>query len=192
MKKLLIATVFLLPFMAKAQNQPSSPDVQNSSIYGYKIEDKYVYYGGVVQVDTSFTVNDLYKDAKLFITKMALVNYKITSDDKTGGILTLDIDEPSTYKTQTGIGNEPMDIKYSVKLELKKGRYRYTFDNIIVTFKNSDDKNVPHTLFELDKDKGGGILGVAVNKRVLKAMDQLFVSKIDLLAKTMSKRSDDF
>ena len=190
MKKLLIAAIFLLPFMAKAQ--APSADVQTSSIYGYKIEDKYVYYGNVVQVDTSFTVNDLYKDSKFFITKMALVNYKITSDDKTNGVLTFDVDEPSTYKTQTGIGSEPMDIKYSVKLELKKGRYRYTFDNIIVTFKNSDDKNVPHTLYELDQDKGGGILGVAVNKRVLKAMDQLFMSKIDLLTKTMSKRSDDF
>jgi len=190
MKKLLIAAIFLLPFMAKAQ-APSS-DAQTSSVYGYKIEDKYVYYGGVVQVDTSFTVTDLYKDAKLFITKMALVNYKITSDDKTNGVLTFDVDEPSTYKTKTGIGSEPMDIKYSVKLELKKGRYRYTFDNIIVTFKNSDDKNVPHTLYELDQDKGGGILGVAVNKRVLTAMDQLFMSKIDLLTKTMSKRSDDF
>jgi len=192
MKKLLIAAIFLLPFVAKAQNQASSADVQTSGIYGYKIEDKYVYYGNVVQVDTSFTLNDLYKDTKFFITKMALVNYKITSDDKTNGVVAFDVDEPSTYKTQTGIGTTPMDIKYSVKLELKKGRYRYTFDNIIVTFKNGDDKNVPHTLFELDKDKGGGILGVAVNKRVLKAMDQLFMSKIDLLAKTMSKRSDDF
>jgi len=190
MKKILIAAVFLLPFIAKAQS--SASDAQTSGIYGYKIEDKYVYYGNVVQVDTSFTVNDLNKDAKLFITKMALVDYKITSDDKTNSVVTFDVDEPSTYKTQTGIGTEPMDIKYSVKLEFKKGRYRYTFDNIIITFKNSDDKNIPHTLYELDQDKGGGILGVAVNKRVLKAMDQLFMSKIDLLTKTMSKRSDDF
>jgi hypothetical protein len=183
MKKLLLAAAFLLPFMVKAQT---------SGPYGYKVEDKYVYYGAVVQVDTSFSVSDLYKDAKLFITKMGLANEKITTDDKMEGIVALDVDENATFKTETGIGSEPMEIKYSIKLELKKGRYRYTFDNIIITFKDSNGKNTPHSLYDLDQDKGGGIFGVGRSKRVLKTLDELFLSKIDLLTKTMSKKSDDF
>jgi len=185
MKKLLFAAALLLPFMVKAQTPGP---------YGYKTEDKYLYYSNIVQVDTSFTVSDLYKDAKLFITKMALTNAKITADDKTEGLVAVDIEEKSTYKTQTGIGSDPMTLKYSIKLELKKGRYRYTIDNILITFedKDKDNKETVHTLYELDQDKGGGIIGVGKSKRVLKAMDALFTDKITLLTNTMKKKSDDF
>ena len=183
MKKLLLAAAFLLPFIVKAQT---------SGPYGYKTEDKYLYYSNVEQVDTSFTVLDLYKDARLFITKLALANTKITTDDKTGGLVMVDIEEPATYKTQTGIGSDPMTMKYTIKLELKKGRYRYTIDNILITFEDKDNKQTVHTLYELDQDKGGGILGVGKSKRVIKAMDALFTDKITLLTNTMKKRSDDF
>jgi len=54
------------------------------------------------------------------------------------------------------------------------------------------NKTDPHTLFDLNKEKGGGVIGVGKEKRVLKAMDALFLKKIDLLTATMSKRSDDF
>ena len=185
MKKLLLAAAFLLPFIVKAQSGP----------YGYKVEDKYLYYGNVLQVDTSFTVSDLYKDAKLFITKMALTNYKVTTDDTTGGIVAIDVEEKASYKTQTGLGSDqPMTLKYTIKIEAKKGRYRYTINNILITFKDKDenDKETVHSLYELDQDKGGGLLGIGQSKRVIKAMDELFASKINLLIKTMSKRSDDF
>jgi hypothetical protein len=61
MKKLLLAAIFLVPFIVRAQ-----------STFSYKTDDRYLYYGDVVKVDTSFTVSDLYKDAKLFITRLAL------------------------------------------------------------------------------------------------------------------------
>ena len=102
-----------------------------------------------------------------------------------------DIDEPATYKTQTGIGDDPMTLKYTIKLELKKGRYRYTFDNIQISY-TDDNKTQQRTLYDIDKGKGGGLIGVGKEKRMLKAMDALFLKKIDLLTATMSKRSDDF
>src|ERR1700743_3798770 len=98
MKKLLFAVAFLLPFFAKAQS---------SDAFNYKTEDRYLYYGGVVQVDTSFTVNDLYKDSKLFLTKLALPNIKTTTDDPKEGTVVAYIEEPATFKTQTGIGTVP-------------------------------------------------------------------------------------
>jgi len=180
MKNLLAALVFLLPFIAQAQ----SPG------YGYKAEDKYLYYNDVLKTDTSFTVKDLYKDAKLFMTKLALTNVNLTTDDKDGGTVVADVQEPATFKNAVGIGNEPMTLKYTIKLELKKGRYRYTFDNIIITYEDNG-KNTPHTLYDLDKS-ASGILGNPRSKRILKAMDGLFTSKITLLTNTMSKRSDDF
>ena len=182
MKKLLFAVAFLLPIMAKAQS---------SDAFNYKTEDRYLYYGGVVQVDTSFTVNDLYKDSKLFLTKLALPNIKTTTDDPKEGTVVAYIEEPATFKTQTGIGTVPMTLKYNIKLELKKGRYRYTIDNILVNFED-DDKNVDHTLYDLDKGKGGGLIGVGQSKRVLRAMDDLFMRKIELLKNTMKVKSDDF
>ncbi|HEY9000913.1 MAG TPA: DUF4468 domain-containing protein [Mucilaginibacter sp.] len=183
MKKILLAAAFLIPLFASAQTKQDP--------FNYKAEDRYLYYGDVVKVDTSFTVSDLYKDAKLFITKLALVNTKITTDDATGGTVIADIEEPATYKTQTGIGDEPMTLKYAIKIEMKKGRYRYTIDNITVSYEDGN-KTDPHTLFDLNKEKGGGVIGVGKEKRVLKAMDALFLKKIDLLTATMSKRSDDF
>jgi hypothetical protein len=36
-----------------------------------------------------------------------------------------------TFKTKPGIGDEPMKLKYNLKVELEEGRYRYTFDNIL-------------------------------------------------------------
>ena len=183
MRKLLLAAALMAPLFVSAQAKHDP--------FNYKAEDRYLYYGDVVKVDTSFTVTDLYKDAKLFITKMALVNTKVTTDDATGGTVIADVEEPGTYKTQTGIGDDPMTLKYSIKLELKKGRYRYTFDNIQISYMD-DGKTQAHTLYDMDKEKGGGIIGVGKSKRVLKAMDALFLKKIDLLAATMSKRSDDF
>jgi len=188
MRKLLFAAALtaIIPFISKAQVQ--------SGMYGYKAEDKYLYYSDVVHVDTSFTVNDLYKDAKLFITKLALTDTKLTTDDRAEGTVIAAIEEPATYKTESGIGNEPMTLKYNVKIELKKGRYRYTIDNIILTYVDQTGKNQDHSLYDIDKHKNGGLgfLGVSKDKRVLKSMDELFESKIELLKNTMKKRSDDF
>lgn len=183
MKRLLIAALFLAPTFVYAQTKQDP--------FNYKAEDRYLYYEDVVKVDTSFTVSDLYKDAKLFIAKLALSNTKITTDDATGGTVIADIEEPATFKTQTGIGDQPMTLKYTIKIEMKKGRYRYTIDNIIVSYED-DNKTSPHTLYDMNKEKSGGIIGVGKEKRVLKAMDALFLKKIDLLTATMSKRSDDF
>lgn len=183
MRRLLLATALMIPLLVSAQTKQDP--------FNYKAEDRYLYYGDVVKVDTSFTISDLYKDAKLFITKLALVNTKITTDDAAGGTVIADIEEPGTYKTQTGIGDQPMMLKYTIKIEMKKGRYRYTIDNILVSYED-DNKASQHTLYDLNKEKGGGIIGVGKEKRVLKAMDGLFLKKIDLLTATMSKRSDDF
>jgi hypothetical protein len=183
MKKLLLAAAFLIPLIAGAQS---------SNPFGYKSEDKYVYYGDVVKVDTSFTATDLYKSAKMFITKLALTNTKITADDKAAGLVTADVEEKATFKTQTGIGSEPMTLKYSIKLELKQGRYRYTFDNIQITYLDNNDKNTVRTLYDIDKERTSGLLGNGRDKRIIKAMDALFLSKIDLLTGTMKKKSDDF
>src|SRR6202012_1299181 len=136
-RNILIAAILLLPFISRAQTDGP---------FGYKIEDKYLYYGNVVQVDTFFSVSDLYKCAKLFITKLALTNTKITTDDEKGGSITMEVIEQTTFKTQTGIGSEPMTLKYNIKLELKKGRYRYTFDNIIINYVDKNDKHTDHTL----------------------------------------------
>lgn len=182
MKKLLFAAIILLPVIAAAQT---------AGPFGYKTENKYLYYENVEQVDTSLTISDLYKNAKLFLTKLAIPDIKITADDKTGGLVSADIEEKAKFKTQTGIGSAPMTLKYSIKLELKKGRYRYTIDNIVITFLDKDDRNTAHTLYELDKDRGGGLLGVGRNKRVLKAMDALFADEIELLTRTM-RTSPDF
>jgi hypothetical protein len=183
MKKLFMAAVFLLPFIAKAQQDGP---------FNYKSEDRYLYYGDVVLVDSSFTVSDLYKDAKSFITRMALSNIKIIADDEKGGNIVVSVEEPATFKTETGVGSEPMTLKYNLKLELKKGRYRYTFDNILIRYLDKDNRNEDHTLYDVDKGRGGGLLGVGRSKRILKAMDALFLQKIDLLKNTMKKKSDDF
>lgn len=181
MKKLIIAALFLLPLLAKAQSGP----------FHYKSEDRYLYYGNVVEVDSSLSVADLYKDARLFLTKLALINTRIVKDDPTGGLLIAAIEEPATFKTETGVGIEKMTLKYNFKIELKKGRYRYTFDNIFLVY---DDKikNQEHTLYDVDKGKGGGLLGLGRRKRVLTAMDDLFEKKIEVLTNTMKKKSDDF
>ncbi len=179
MKKLLFAAALIIPFLANAQTSGN----------GYKTEDKYLYYGDVVKVDTTFTVSDLYKDAKLFITKLALTNTNITTDDKTGTVIA-DVQEPTTFKSATGLTSENMTLKYTIKLELKKGRYRYTFDNIIINYAE-DDRSTPHALYDVDR-RSSGTFGNRQARRVLKAMDELMQRHIDLLTQTMSKRSDDF
>ncbi len=182
MRKLMMAAIFFLPFISKAQS---------TGQFNYKAEDRYLYYGNVVEVDTSLSVSDLHKDARLFITKLGLINTKIVSDDQTGGLVVASVEEPATFKTQTGVGDDKMTLKYNIKLELKKGRYRYTFDNIIIIY-NDKFNNQEHTLYDLDKGKGGGLLGIGQRKRVLTAMDALFLKKIEVLKNTMSKKSDDF
>ena len=180
MKKLLLAAILFLPFIVQAQNT-----------FDYKVEDRYLYYADVVKVDTSFTVSDLYKDAKLFFVKLSLPDIKFTTDDEKSGLIIASVEEPGTYKSQTGVGDQPMTLKYTLRLELKKGRYRYTFENIVVTF-SENKQDSPHSLYDLDKEKGGGLVGLGRSKRVLKAMDVLIEEKIHQLTATMKKKSDDF
>ena len=180
MKYLLLIHVFLMPFVLKAQ----------SGGFNYKVEDRYLYYGEVVQVDTSLTIADLYKSSKLFIVKLALPNIQTITDDPTGSTVAVYVEEPGTYKSETGIGSIPMKLKYNIKIEMKKGRYRYTFDNIMINYEDNN-KNVDHPLFDVDKGKGGGIIGNGERKRVLKSMDASFLRKIELLKNTM-KVTDGF
>jgi len=183
MKKLLFSAILLLPLLVNAQAKQDP--------YNYRVQDNYLYYGDVVKVDTTFTVMDLYKSAKLFITKLAVQNTKITTDDPKSGTVVADFEEPTKYKTKTGIGSNPMTVKYTIKLELKQGRYRYTIDNIQASY-TDDGKETTYSLNDLNKEKGGGIVGVGEEKRMLSAMDAAFMKKINLLTTTMSKRSDDF
>ena len=169
-----------MPFVLKAQ----------SGGFNYKVEDRYLYYGEVVQVDTSLTIADLYKSSKLFIVKLALPNIQTITDDPTGSTVAVYVEEPGTYKTETGVGSIPMKLKYNIKIEMKKGRYRYTFDNIIINYEDNN-KNVDHSLYDVDKGKGGGIIGNGERKRVLKSMDASFLRKIELLKNTM-KVTDGF
>ena len=169
-----------MPFVSKAQ----------SGGFNYKVEDRYLYYGEVVQVDTSLTIADLYKSSKLFIVKLALPNIQTITDDPTGSTVAVYVEEPGTYKTETGVGSIPMKLKYNIKIEMKKGRYRYTFDNIIINYEDNN-KNVDHSLYDVDKGKGGGIIGNGERKRVLKSMDASFLRKIELLKNTM-KVTDGF
>ena len=180
MKYLLLIPVFLMPFVLKAQ----------SGGFNYKVEDRYLYYGEVVQVDTSLAIADLYKSSKLFIVKLALPNIQTITDDPTGSTVAVYVEEPGTYKSETGIGSIPMKLKYNIKIEMKKGRYRYTFDNIMINYEDNN-KNVDHPLFDVDKGKGGGIVGNGERKRVLKSMDASFLRKIELLKNTM-KVTDGF
>ena len=180
MKYLLLIPVFLMPFVLKAQ----------SGGFNYKVEDRYLYYGEVVQVDTSLAIADLYKSSKLFIVKLALPNIQTITDDPTGSTVAVYVEEPGTYKSETGIGSIPMKLKYNIKIEMKKGRYRYTFDNIIINYEDNN-KNVDHSLYDVDKGKGGGIIGNGERKRVLKSMDASFLRKIELLKNTM-KVTDGF
>ena len=180
MKYLLLIPLFLMPFFSMGQ----------SGGFNYKVEDRYLYYGEVVQVDTSLTIADLYKSSKLFIVKLALPNIQTTTDDPTGATVAVSVEEPGTYKTETGVGSIPMKLKYNIKIEMKKGRYRYTFDNIMINYEDNN-KNVDHPLFDVDKGKGGGIVGNGERKRVLKSMDASFLRKIELLKNTM-KVTDGF
>ena len=180
MKYLLLISIFLTPFVSKAQ----------SGGFNYKVEDRYLYYGEVVQVDTALTIADLYKSSKLFIVKLALPNIQTITDDPTGSTVAVSVEEPGTYKTETGVGTIPMKLKYNIKIEMKKGRYRYTFDNIMINYEDNN-KNVDHSLYDVDKGKGGGIIGNGERKRVLKSMDASFVRKIELLKNTM-KVTDGF
>ena len=169
-----------MPFVSKAQ----------SGGFNYKVEDRYLYYGEVVQVDTALTIADLYKSSKLFIVKLALPNIQTITDDPTGSTVAVSVEEPGTYKTETGVGSIPMKLKYNIKIEMKKGRYRYTFDNIMINYEDNN-KNVDHSLYDVDKGKGGGIIGNGERKRVLKSMDASFLRKIELLKNTM-KVTDGF
>jgi len=181
MKYLLLIPIFLLPFVLKAQ----------SGAFNYKVEDRYLYYGEVVKVDTSLTLADLYKNSKLFIVKLALPDIQSITDDPTAGIVAVSVEEPGTYKTETGIGTIPMKLKYNIKIEMKNGRYRYTIDNILINYQDNN-KNVDHSLYDVDKGKGGGIVGNGERKRVLKSMDASFLRKIELLKNTMKVKSDGF
>lgn len=181
MKYLLLIPVMLLPLISMSQ----------SGGFSYKVEDRYLYYGEVVKVDTSLTTADLYKNSKLFITKLALPNIETISDDPAGATVAISVEEPGTYKTETGIGSNSMKLKYNLKIEMKNGRYRYTIDNIMINYEDNN-KNVDHPLFEVDKGKGGGIVGNGERKRVLKSMDASFLRKIELLKKTMKAKPDGF
>jgi hypothetical protein len=188
MKKLLIIVVLLCPLFIQAQSSSSS----SSSSFPYKSEGKYFYYSDVVKVDTTLDVPDLYKDAQLYFKKLAIPTMKITTDDAKAGVIAADFDEKTSFKTETGIGSENLEVKYSLKIEMKKGRYRYTIDNIILSYIGADHKVNPHTLGELDKDKSGGPFGLGRSKRILTGMNNLFMDHISMMEKTLSKKSDDF
>ena len=181
MKYLLLIPIILLPFFSQAQ----------SGGFSYKVEDRYLYYGEVVKVDTSLTTADLYKNSKLFILKLALPDIETISDDPAGGTVAVSVEEPGTYKTETGIGTNKMKLKYNIKIEMKTGRYRYTFDNIMINYEDNN-KSVDHPLYEVDKGKGGGIVGNGERKRVLKSMEASFLRKIELLKTTMKAKPDNF
>ena len=107
MKKLFIAVAFLIPVMANAQT---------TGPFNYKVEDRYLYYGDVVQVATPTTVPTLYKNAKSYLKKIATDSIKITADDPTGGIVAADLGEQNYFiRLKTGVGDDKMTLLYSFK-----------------------------------------------------------------------------
>jgi hypothetical protein len=138
MKKLiLIAALFI---GTKSFAQYYNDGIPHDSYAWHKTDKKYMiktepdraYYQEVVNVDSALTQDQIYKGAKQFIAGASSSSLQLSYDDPKEGIL--------VYTNTTGFTNtyglevEPFVVKYSVKVECKKGRYRYTIDNVEIAY----------------------------------------------------------
>lgn len=136
MKKF-FAILFLIPISSIAQNEISYEDIKLPEIDGK------VTYQEVIEVPKTNS-DELYQRAKLwFVNEFKTSEHVIELDSRTDGIIagngiTSLIIQSLGYSIETV-------VDFSIKIEIKESRYRYTISNFLLT--NSVNNKIPIETF---------------------------------------------
>gem|GEM_PF-867129 len=121
MKTFFIVLAFCLPIVVSAQIYP--PDLSEV----FPMQDEKIVYQNTVIVDSELSKDELFVNARMWVNNAFYPSTTLVKiEDKDAGILLVE-----SYIVN-GTGNYIQDHKiwFTMKLEFRDGRYRYTIDGL--------------------------------------------------------------
>jgi len=131
MKTLLIVLPTLLVITSFAQSKTESPQLPIDEL------TKLINYTEIVQLDTSFTKNDLYLRGREWFAKAYSSSKNVIQlDEKESGKIVAKALMPVYHKSM-GTNYPSGYINYTITISFKDGRYKYEVSNFYHTGQNS-------------------------------------------------------
>lgn len=129
MKRLFISLLVLWGFVAMAQKESNPTQIAPT----------------VVEVDSSFTKEDVYRSVKLYVSEAFKdANQAVKMDDLNLGLIVVKGTYPNYMKGIFGEKNPAGFWHFTAKFEVKDGRYRYSVYDIYLeqTYQTSDPAQI--------------------------------------------------
>jgi hypothetical protein len=103
---------------------------QNFILDNFPTKDGLIYYSEVIEVDSSLSAIDIYLNAKNWLLDAFKSSKSVIQlDDKELGVITV----KSYIKKRIPYSDESQ-IWFTLKLEMKEGRYRYSLSNVQIEY----------------------------------------------------------
>jgi len=164
MKTSILAIIFaFISFNSNALNHPSfsynkniPPIVYQSDSVKLQVVGNNAYYQKLVKVDSTINVPTIYVRALQF---MASKNIQQTYGyEEEGKLIFSTIQDLNINRASVGDDNEtvqPYSAQFSIMLDMKKGRYRYTINNVVF-FLPTETGNRRETLNDIYQKETNG------------------------------------
>jgi hypothetical protein len=155
-KLLLIICVLVLPFLSLAQNEGVAHNAPSASTDTIKlsVEGTNAYYQHLVKVDSNIKVSTIYtRTLEFMAAKNFQQNYGYEQEGKLIYTTTQDMNENAVYNDSDNDNPQPYTVQFSIIIDMKNGRYRYTVKNVIF-YLPTDNGNRKLTLYEVHQKEG--------------------------------------
>lgn len=114
-----------------------------------RVDGTHAYYQKVVKVDSNIVDGLIYERALQFMaSKNIQQNYEYEEQGKFIFTTVQDLNINPVYVGDDNDSVDPYTAQFAITLDLKKGRYRYTIDNVVF-FRPTETGNKRQTLYEV-------------------------------------------
>ncbi|SDT22075.1 hypothetical protein SAMN05216490_2773 [Mucilaginibacter mallensis] len=128
MKTLFLSFAFiLLAFAARCQGNTANPDSVSLRVDGTN-----AYYQKTVKVDSSIMESMIYlRSLEFFAAKNFQQNYGFDQEGKLICTTAQDLNTNKVYVGDEGDNVDPYTVQFSITIDMKNRRYRYTINNVV-------------------------------------------------------------
>ncbi|HEY4876716.1 MAG TPA: DUF4468 domain-containing protein [Puia sp.] len=190
MKRLILLLFPVICIAQKKEKQKDPTDDEVKALYASlpKVDDSYEWTE-VIQLDTSYKKDYLYRNAKLFFTDMFKSAKDVLQyDDKEQGKIVGkgNIELEDDQMVFSVLFTEKRTLNFSIEISCKDGKYKYRIydinaDRVFVGHGGDGPDNVTHTSNNLDN-----VYNIAIRGPVKKMERRLFAQTIFEINTTIS------
>ncbi|MBS1500909.1 MAG: DUF4468 domain-containing protein [Bacteroidetes bacterium] len=118
------------------------------------VEGTKAYYQQVVKVDSSIKLSSIYtRTLEFMAAKNFQQNYGYEQEGKLIFTTTQDLNENANFTDNDNDNPEPYTVQFSITVDMKNGRYRYTITNVVF-YLPTDNGNRKLSLYEVYQKEG--------------------------------------